>query len=121
MKKSLLCGLLAVATSLSPWSIASAATAYCVGSVVTTGSHQDWLVIRLSTSNDLVVCGLSPAGQAGLASPMTPEGCRLAAATAAQAKAMNSTLTIIVDNAPTTDCLSMSDFFRGQVRYVMQR
>jgi len=121
MKKSLSFSLLVIAAGFMPWSIVSAATAYCVGSVVTTGAHQDWLVIRLSTSNDLVVCGLSPTGQASLASTMTPEGCRLAAATAAQAKAMNSTVTIIVDNAPTTDCLSMSDFFRGQVRYVMQR
>jgi len=111
----------AIATGISPWSTTFAASATCIAPVAEVGAHKpDSLTIKLSNTNFLVVCSLTAAGQAASGSLITPEGCRLFSALAAQAKATGANVTLIVDNAPTTDCSSMPNWFGAQVRYLSQ-
>lgn len=93
-----------------------AAEAHCTGTVDAVGAHTpDILIVKLSNTNHIQICAFTTANKFN---DITPELCKLFASIASQAKATNSNLGLVIDNTPSSDCLSVPDWSQAQVRYL---
>jgi len=91
-----------------------AETAVCTGSVEKIAYHQpDGFYLKLGGSGIMKVCN-----------PQTKyfrtssESCKLIASLATTARATGKNLQIYVDNAPSTSCSSITDWFGADIRFV---
>lgn len=109
MKKNLALALLAIATPVA----AFADTAVCQGKITTIGNHANGLSFAIGTGSMIRVCSFT-AAQNGV----SVEDCKHMASVAALAFAADSTVTLYVDNAPTTACSSIPGWHIAQTRYL---
>lgn len=93
---------------------AIAETAICTGPVKTFAYHQpDGLYLAIGDSNIMKVC--SPKE---LFFRTSPESCRLIASQALTPRSLGKSLIVYVDNASSTSCSQITNWFAADVRYV---
>lgn len=93
---------------------ASAETAICTGSVERLAYHQpDGLWLALGSTPIFKVC--SPES---LFKRTSPENCRFIASLVTTARATGKNLSVYIDNAPTTSCSDIPNWFEADVRFV---
>jgi hypothetical protein len=95
--------------------LASAVTAVCVGKVTTIANHangQNGLVVVINTNPAVRVCSFTAAQFT-----VTPEDCKHMASIAALAFAMDTNVVLYVDNAASTDCTLLANYFISNTRF----
>ncbi|MEC4729053.1 hypothetical protein HWQ46_26425 [Shewanella sp. D64] len=91
-----------------------AATAICTGKVDRLAYHQpDGLYLRVADSGIMKVC--NPQVKFYRTSP---ESCKLIATLATTARATDKSVQIYIDNAPGTNCSSITNWFSADIRFV---
>jgi len=91
-----------------------AATAVCTGTVSRLAFHvPDGLYLAIGSTKIFKVC--SPQVEFYRTSP---ESCKLIASIATIARATGKQLQIHIDNAPTTSCSDITDWFEADIRFV---
>jgi hypothetical protein len=94
----------------------AAATAICVGKITGLGNHangSNGLLVSINNSPSVRVCSFS-----ATQFTVTAEDCRHMASLAATAFAMDVTVVLYVDNAPTTDCAALPNYILSNTRYM---
>lgn len=93
---------------------ASAATAVCTGRVLMIGNHTPGgLYVQLQGMNMIKFCDFDASQYS-----VTPNSCRHFASLAAMAYTMEQRIHLYIDNAPTTACDSMWNWFVADTRYL---
>lgn len=113
MKQESICiTMMAFAAALST-SSAFAATAQCVGLVKEVGNHvPGGLYVSVADSGHTKICDLNV-----VFFRTTPADCKQHLATAQLALATGKTVSLWVDNAPTTACASITTWGSSDLRY----
>jgi hypothetical protein len=93
---------------------ANAVTAVCTGTVSRLAYHApDGLYLVIGNSTIFKVC--SPQVQVHRTSP---ESCKMIASLATTAKITGKQLQVVIDNAPTTSCADITDWFSADIRFI---
>ena len=91
-----------------------AATAICTGQITQISYHiPDGLNIKIGAASQVKACSFNVKQFR-----VTPESCRAMAAMAIAARTVGASVTLYVDNAPTTNCLDIPGSHVSDTRYL---